>query len=981
MKENSEADQTLDGSDAWELFLLKLRYAHSIPQRIAANKPLLLDDHHYCWITYSGNVDIFFTKMVAIGEFGRRHYLFSVKPGAALFGIHAGDDFTRLLVSGEPGTEILKVEMQTLVDLSKDVALRPFIASLIDNWITGISMGIISNLPPQEYVRIQNDQTYDLPQDTVLRPLREVMWVKHVKGAFEFAGEPEWAAPAKGQHFPVTRHTWIKITETGPLAACNTETLLTQERFWKDLDQYNRSAMEILLHRMAAGEEKDITQLRHKIDAELAQVDDAVLNLAAILHKTEAARFLELQSQDPLVNACLIIGRAGGILFRQPPELKSRGMKVEPLEEIARASRVRFRRVALREKWWQVDNGPLLAYFENTHQPVALLPVKQGYEIHDPVARSVTRVTEKTTLTLSPFAYTFYRPFPDRAIRLLDMLRFAIRGTLKDVRTLVLIGIMIGILTLVVPVITGYLLDTIIPTSQRSQLLPIGLALFTSAVAVAVFGILRGIAMLRFETRTEATLQAAIMDHVLKLPIPFFRKYTAGDLGQRTMGISTIQNILSQHVISAVLSFASSIFSLIVLFFYSSTLGWIVTGLVFVVMVVMLAAAYVQVGYQRESSEFQGQLAGTTLQMINGIAKLRVSGAHRRAFARWANLLRDQQQTSFRSQLLGVGLSTFNETYGVFILMAIFAAVIFASQVQLSTGSFVAFNTASAQFITAAFGLSSSLTAIISVIPLYERMRPILQTLPEVSEVKNHPGELTGEISVNRVSFHYEKDGPPILENVSLDFKPGEFVAIVGPSGSGKSTLLRLLLGFETPDSGTILYDNQDLSRLDLSSLRRQIGVVLQNGQLIAGDIFTNIIGTSTLTVQDAWEAAEKACLAEDIHSMPMGMHTVISEGSRTISGGQKQRLLIARAIVRKSRIVIFDEATSSLDNKTQAVVSKSLKELDATRIVIAHRLSTIASADRIHVLRNGRVEQSGSYEELMRERGLFADLAKRQLS
>jgi len=299
----------------------------------------------------------------------------------------------------------------------------------------------------------------------------------------------------------------------------------------------------------------------------------------------------------------------------------------------------------------------------------------------------------------------------------------------------------------------------------------------------------------------------------------------------------------------------------------------------------------------------------------------------------------------------------------------------------MSGGTFVAFNTALTQVITAVIGLGAAFAGVAQIIPLFERVKPILETLPETDQAKADPGELVGDIDVEDITFRYSADGPAVLQNVSFRARPGEFVALVGPSGSGKSTILRLLLGFEKPESGSIYVDAQDLATVDLPAVRRQMGVVLQSGQLSPGTIYTNIVGTSPFTLDEAWEAARGAGLDQDIRRMPMGMHTIVMEGGGGLSGGQRQRLLIARAIVAKPRILLFDEATSALDNRTQAVVTESLDRLNTTRIVIAHRLSTVIKADQIHVVEAGRIVESGRYEELMALDGAFAALASRQLT
>jgi ABC-type bacteriocin/lantibiotic exporter with double-glycine peptidase domain len=299
----------------------------------------------------------------------------------------------------------------------------------------------------------------------------------------------------------------------------------------------------------------------------------------------------------------------------------------------------------------------------------------------------------------------------------------------------------------------------------------------------------------------------------------------------------------------------------------------------------------------------------------------------------------------------------------------------------LTAGDFLAFNVAFGTFIGGVTSLSNTVVEVLDIVPLWQRSQPILTAEPEVDLTKSDPGQITGNLRVDHVTFRYREDGPLILDDVSLEARPGEFIALVGASGSGKSTLLRLLLGFEMPISGTVYYDGQDLSGLDVSAVRRQLGVVLQNNRINAGSIFENIASGALIGLDDAWTAAEMAGLADEIRALPMQMHTLISEGGSNLSGGQRQRLVIARALALQPHILLFDEATSALDNRTQAIVSQSLDRLNVTRIVIAHRLSTIRNADRIYVLSSGRVVQQGNFEELAHQPGLFAQLIRRQLA
>jgi ATP-binding cassette subfamily C protein len=538
-----------------------------------------------------------------------------------------------------------------------------------------------------------------------------------------------------------------------------------------------------------------------------------------------------------------------------------------------------------------------------------------------------------------------------------------------------------GVLALITPVLTTTLFNNVIPTGDRGKLVLVALALLVSALVSALFQITQSVAILRLENRMDAALQAALWDRLLKLPVRFFRQYTAGDLAARALGISAIRQTLTGTTTAALLGVIFALFSFGLLFAYNASLALVATLLVLVIVGVTSFAGYLQIRQQRPLLAVQGQLSGTVLQFLTGIAKLRVAGAEERAFAIWARGFREQKRLAFIARGIANKLAVFNAASPVVTTLVIYAAVAWARPRSISAGTFLGFNAAFAQFLTAMLSMSAAAMAVLTIVPTYERLRPILQALPEDAAGKADPGQLRGGIEVGHVSFRYQPDGPLVLKDVSLQARAGEFVAIVGPSGSGKSTLLRLLLGFETPEAGSIYYDGQSLAGLNVQAVRRQIGVVLQNGKLMPGPIYKTIIGTSLLTLDDAWEAARLAGLKRDIERLPMGMHTVISEGGSTLSGGQRQRLMIARAVAGKPRVLLFDEATSALDSVTQDMVSTSLESLQATRIVIAHRLSTIMNADRIYVMVAGSVVQSGTYRELVDQPGPFADLVKRQLA
>jgi NHLM bacteriocin system ABC transporter ATP-binding protein len=471
---------------------------------------------------------------------------------------------------------------------------------------------------------------------------------------------------------------------------------------------------------------------------------------------------------------------------------------------------------------------------------------------------------------------------------------------------------------------------------------------------------------------------------LLNLPAGFFRRFTAGDLANRALGINRIQRLLSSAAVSSCVAGIFSIFNLALLFYYGGNLAYPAIGIILLSLVFATVCLVLQLKYQRTLFDVIGSIQSLTLQFIKGVGKLRVGGAEIRALHKWAGKYARQKELDLKTRYVTNTVGVFSSSMPLVASLIIFGWLALSRDqalISMGAGQFLGFNAAFTTILTAIFTTMIFLFPMLQVVPLFERIRPLLQEIPELEAGKAEPADLTGAIEAAHLFFRYAPDAPMVLKDVSLHVNPGEFAAVVGPSGSGKSTFFRLLLGFETPQSGSIYFDGRDLAGLDIQAVRRQMGVVVQTGKLQPGSIFQNIVGATRLTLDDAWEAARMAALDKDIEAMPMGMHTFIGEDGAGLSGGQQQRLLIARAVVRKPRILLFDEATSALDNESQAVVSKSLKDLQSTRIVIAHRLSTIKSADRIFVLVAGEIVETGRYEELMALNGEFAELARRQIA
>ena len=486
--------------------------------------------------------------------------------------------------------------------------------------------------------------------------------------------------------------------------------------------------------------------------------------------------------------------------------------------------------------------------------------------------------------------------------------------------------------------------------------------------------------MVRIETKMDFILQAAIWDRLLNLPIPFFRKYTSGELALKTNSILALRKSMSDTVVYALLSSVALVFNLAFLFWFNFSLGFITVGILFISMLLVTLLGIRMKKLQTTQIGFQNKLYGIITQLLTSITKIKTSGSEIHAFEQWANRFANQKKEVIALRKLTIVVQQILTFTPVLVLILIFIYIHLLVSPKMSTGEFMVFFTALNITIMACMGAAAAIVSFFLAIPLFDNVKPILETLPENYQSKPSSAQLQGAVDVSNLSFRYHEKLPLALKNVLIHVDPGEFVAIVGPSGSGKSTLLRLLLGFETPETGTVCYDRHDLSLVDPESIRRQVGTVLQTSQLFPGTIFSNIAGITDATLDDVYEVANLAGLGEDIEMMPMGMFTPISEGISTLSGGQRQRILIARALVTNPRILFLDEATSALDNKTQCIVTESLNNIQATRVVIAHRLSTISKADRIYVLDNGRIVEEGTYQDLILAKGHFASLVERQM-
>lgn len=664
----------------------------------------------------------------------------------------------------------------------------------------------------------------------------------------------------------------------------------------------------------------------------------------------------------------------------KPVELKEEIDSLdEALEYALRPHGLMRRNVRLDKGWHQNAFGPMLGFLKENDMPVALLPgVIKGYHYMDPVTGKKVLVNRLNASKLSDHAICFYRPLPLTELGIKDLILYLIRCvSVGDIVMIAAASLVLALIGLVMPGVTKALTGPVLNSGNLSLL--ISIAVFTVMITISTqfFGAAYSIVSSRITAKTSLAVESAVMSRLLSLPANFFRRFSSGEISSRATSINSLCSMLLGFVFSSGLTTLSSLLYIKQLLNFAPALVIPALLVIIVTIAVSLVTTLVQTKVSKQQMLVSAKGSGLTYALVSGIQKIKLAGAEKRVFSRWLALYAKESEYRYNPP----GILKLNKV----LLLAVSLAgniILYYLAVKHNIGqsNYIAFNM-SYGFVMGGFtALAGVAASFARVRPILEMAKPILEERPEVAENREILTGLKGKIEFNNVSFKYDENGETIIDGLSLKINPNEYVAIVGKTGCGKSTLVRLLLGFERAQKGGIYYDDKNIDTIDLKSLRRHIGTVMQSGELFQGDIFSNIsIASSSLTMEEAWEAAEIAGIADDIRSMPMGMNTYITEGQGGISGGQKQRILIARAVASKPKILIFDEATSALDNITQKHVSDALDNLNCTRIVIAHRLSTIQNCDRILVLEKGKVIEEGTYEELIAQNGFFHELVERQ--
>ena len=972
------------------------RLALDLAERLAAERfddlagrVVEMADPEIIWIVLAGRVDVQATPLRDGAAAGMGRHVMEAPPGTLLpgtapvsLGEGAGIGFRGRCAAG---TVLARTTRTRLRDLHLEMGALV----AIEHWVEQLAAMTAPQPRALSTDLAEADPAQTFPAGAVLcAPHRSIVWITVDSGQVLGLGDATLAL-APGDHaFPLTEANWIALPAEATVTGRLTPARMATGAIWDDLEAFGRLALRRMGAEMANTAVDGLSRQVRGAAWTRARFDEGLMRLGRAADETmRTPPPPEVTAADDWVEAFAMVAAASGIVL---PEA---GPRDADLEEAALSAGVAFRSVKLVGEWWLTDSGPLMGFVMDPAAPdgqraVALIPDRPGrYRASHRRGDPGVAVGRKLAATLGPTAVMLYRPLPQTVKTFPAMLRFGARGLQGDLVTVGAMGLFTGLLGLLTPIVSGILMEDVLPRGDIQLHIAAIAGLAGAAMGSAAFSLVQIIAVTRVQARVDLSAESAVWNRLLRLRTSFFREHSTGDLAERAMGISEIRRAVTGAATSSILSGLFALISGFLLFSYSSRLAFIAVGFTLVVVLVQVILFVIELPRQRQVASVAGRVESIAFETLSAMPKLRGAAAEPRAFARWsadfAESARLKRRVATISTIRGV-------LGGVFPLIG--SGLIWAGAIGalgggeggapvLGLGAFVAFNAAFGSFLGGVTSIVDAGEALLGVVPSWERLRPILMAEQETGVGRESVGTLRGAITISNVVFAYGPEAPPALDEVSLTFTPGEYVGLVGPSGCGKSTLIRLILGLEMPQSGAVYMDGIDLADLDLAAMRRQIGVVLQAGQLVAGSILDNILGSAPLPEAAAWEAVTQAGLAADIKDMPMQMHTVVSEGGGGLSGGQRQRLLIARALVRKPRVLIFDEATSALDNATQSEVKASLDKLNVTRIVVAHRLSTIRDVHRIIVMDRGKVVEQGSYESLLEQGGLFARLASRQMA
>jgi HlyB family type I secretion system ABC transporter len=551
-----------------------------------------------------------------------------------------------------------------------------------------------------------------------------------------------------------------------------------------------------------------------------------------------------------------------------------------------------------------------------------------------------------------------------------------------------LASIVLQIFGTISPIFTQLILDRAVVHRSASSLLTFGIGLLIFGSFQIAMAALRQYLMAITANRIDAALVVGFIRHAFSLPLSYFDARHVGDIISRVNENHKIQSFITGESLGVLLDLLSVFIYATLMFFYSWKLALVTLISIPPFLVLNFISTPFLKKMSRELFNAENRQNSYLIEALNGVRTVKSMSVERSVRWNWEELLNREVKQTYRRQIFKIRLQSISSTIEMVsstALIWIGAALVISG--EFTIGQLFAFNMLSANVIRPFQRLAGLWGQLQELGIAIERLCDVIESQPEEDRVTNRQslGKLQGYVKFNNVTFRYNKDADTnILENINFEIKPGQTIALVGRSGSGKTTLSKLILGLYLPTTGSIEIDGKDLKNISLHSLRSQVGVVDQDTFLFSGTIKSNItLSKPGANLEEIHRAAELAGAHEFITKMPMGYDTEIGEGGGMLSGGQRQRLAIARALLIDPRLLIFDEATSSLDTESERIIQTNLEKIRHQRstIIIAHRLSTVQNADLILVLDKGILVESGNHHELMKQRGRYYHLNQQQMT
>ncbi|MBF0119582.1 MAG: NHLP bacteriocin export ABC transporter permease/ATPase subunit [Desulfobacterales bacterium] len=948
-------------------------YESDIPVR------LKLDDNAGLWKAVSKPVRIYALPVIESGLPRKPHTIFEAKPDQWFPDVF-GASGERFEFFAEPaiGGSLQPVDLSIFQKETKQIQDKIIndIEELISEWMKLFG----DEIPPHNVLKILNaGANIRLPANSKAGPKDSMIWILPESESVSFGKNLHLSHLEIGKWYALSRNQWIETKDKIRLTCINTEQLIKGGHFFNALCNLSIMTSYHLEEIYSKTEINLLGSSNRNMRHRKVSIDTSLNRIASVLCEVPSP------SDSSIFKVFRRLCNELGLNCIKPDKLfENENLE---LEELLSQNLLFKRTVILKGDWWRQNSIPIICRIKEDGNsiPAALIPDnRKGYLLFHPETLGHIRVTKEIASKIEETGLQLYPSLPK--VPKWSALKLFAEGVKYSRREWIWIGITAaigGILGFAFPMAMSYIVEGVIIGAHTELLFQIMLLLIMTSLGGLSFELVKQFALMRLEAKAQLRLQSAVFSHMLRLSLDIFRKFTTGDLTDRVMSIDRLRQNISTNLLTTLISSVFALLNIFLMLFYSwkLALGIFTVGILFVTASALITKK--QMKTQLQMQNVIGKMAGIELEIISGILKIRACGAEAEAFSRWGTVFSEVRKINYGIAKSEAVVSLTAQTLPALMTLTLFSLAVFLKVFEnLGLGSFLAFNMAMGQLSAAMASIARTSYSLLFIAPIFARAKPLLEGKTEIHPGMLDPGELKGSIFIRNLYFRYAPDKPYVLQGVNIDIKPGEFVAVVGGSGSGKTSLLRLMLGLYPPSLGSIIYDGKDLSRIDKRRLRQQIGSVIQNGDLTQGNLFMNIVGNNPCaTEESAWEAARLAALDKEIMEMPMKMQTFVPHGGGTFSGGQRQRILIARALANRPKIIFFDEATSALDNISQSLIMNNIESMQATRFVIAHRLSTIQKADRIYVMKNGKVAEFGTYEELLKKDGEFKKLVQRQMT